>query len=109
MSQNPTNRQTRFRALDGAVRPAPFDASRRRHRAAYERAMAEHMRGNRGHRRRSAPTFDNTVGALERAGEAMNRVGGVFWNYTGTESTPELQAIERDLAPKIAAHFRRSA
>ncbi|MDE2364228.1 MAG: M3 family metallopeptidase [Hyphomicrobiales bacterium] len=50
-------------------------------------------------------TFDNTVGALERAGDAMNRTGGVFWNYTGTESTPELQAIERELAPKIAAHY----
>ena len=51
------------------------------------------------------PDFDNTVTALERAGAAMNRVGGVFWNLTGTESTPELQAIERELAPKLADHY----
>ncbi|MFO1114554.1 MAG: M3 family metallopeptidase [Beijerinckiaceae bacterium] len=108
MSQNTTNRQNPFfRAWDGPFGLPPFGEIETSDIApAYERAMAEHMEEIEAIAADPAPaTFDNTVGALERAGEAMHRVGGVFWNYTGTDSTPDLQAIERDLAPKIAAHF----
>ena len=73
---------------------------------AYERAMAEHDAEIEAIvAEPAAPTFDNTVTALERAGSAMTRIGGVFWNLTGTDTTPDLQAIERDLAPKLAAHY----
>jgi peptidyl-dipeptidase Dcp len=51
------------------------------------------------------PDFDNAIAAQQRAGQAISRVGGVFWNLIGTESTPELQAVERDLASKVAKHF----
>ncbi len=73
---------------------------------AFDRAMAEHndeiaaIAGNP-----QPPTFDNTIVALERAGRALSRVGGVFWNLTSTNATPELQAVERDLSPKLAAHY----
>jgi len=73
---------------------------------AYERAMAEHNSEIAAIvADPNPPTFDNTVVALERAGEAMNRVGAVFWNLTGTEATAELQAIERELAPALADHY----
>ncbi len=49
------------------------------------------------------PSFTNTIEALELAEETLNRVGGVFWNLAGADSTPARQALERDLAPKLAA------
>lgn len=51
------------------------------------------------------PTFENTIGALELAGETLTRVGGVFWNLAGTDSTEDLRAIERDISPVLARHF----
>src|SRR5690606_2047615 len=49
------------------------------------------------------PDFANTIEALELAEEALNRVGGVFWNLAGADSTPARQTLERELAPKMAA------
>ncbi|HSH12352.1 MAG TPA: M3 family metallopeptidase, partial [Desulfurivibrionaceae bacterium] len=50
------------------------------------------------------PTFQNTLAALDRAGEAFERVAGVFFNLTASETNEALQAAERELMPKIAAH-----
>lgn len=50
------------------------------------------------------PTFDNTIAALERAGERLTRVASTFFNLASANTSPELQAIERDLAPKLARH-----
>jgi peptidyl-dipeptidase Dcp len=52
-----------------------------------------------------APTFANTIVAIEKAGAALRRVGPVFWNLAGADTNAELQAIEREMAPKLAAHF----
>ncbi|MEX0971243.1 MAG: M3 family metallopeptidase [Paracoccaceae bacterium] len=49
-----------------------------------------------------APDFANTVDALERADALLSRVSGVFDNVSSADSSPELQALERDLAPKQA-------
>ncbi|GGH09278.1 dipeptidyl carboxypeptidase II [Alsobacter metallidurans] len=51
------------------------------------------------------PTFENTVDALERSGDLLDRVGGVFWNLAGAHTNPELQGIEREMSPKLAKHF----
>lgn len=50
------------------------------------------------------PTFDNTVIALERAGQLLERVAAVFDNLCGSDATPEIQRLEQDLAPRRAAH-----
>jgi peptidyl-dipeptidase Dcp len=50
------------------------------------------------------PSFDNTIAALERSGERLTRVASTFFNLTGAHTSPDLQAIERDLAPKLARH-----
>ncbi len=52
----------------------------------------------------AAPDFDNTVAAMERAGLALDRVAGVFYNLTGSHTNPELQAIERTVGPTLARH-----
>jgi len=51
----------------------------------------------------AAPTFDNTVVALERAGRLLDRVDRVFSNLAGANTNPTLQGIERDMAPRLAA------
>ena len=51
-----------------------------------------------------APSFANTVAALERSGRALDRVSSVFFNLTGSTTSPELQAIERAVAPQLARH-----
>ncbi|MBR5850809.1 MAG: M3 family metallopeptidase [Alistipes sp.] len=48
------------------------------------------------------PTFGNTILAMERQGELLGRVMGVFSNLMGTESTPELQAIAQRNQPKLS-------
>ena len=50
------------------------------------------------------PTFENTIVALERAGQLLNRTSIVFFNLTGTNSTAALRAIESDYAPRLTAH-----
>jgi peptidyl-dipeptidase Dcp len=73
---------------------------------AYEKAMAEHnaeveaIAGSK-----SRPTFANTIEGLERSGRLMKRVGGVFWNRAGAHTDEAIQAIEREMAPRLAAHY----
>lgn len=50
------------------------------------------------------PTFANTILALEKSGEDLSRVAGVFFNLEATDSTSEMQAIAREMSPRFAAH-----
>jgi peptidyl-dipeptidase Dcp len=50
------------------------------------------------------PTFANTVLALETSGVDLLRAGGVFYNLTGSNTNPTLQAIEAEYAPIFSAH-----
>ena len=96
-----------FDAWQTPFRLPPFERIRTEHFVpAFERAMAEHDAEIEAIADASEPaTFANTIVALERAGRALSRVGGVFWNLASTDATPELQAVERDLSPRLAAHY----
>lgn len=50
-----------------------------------------------------APTFANTIAALELAEATLDRVAGVFYNLAGADATPAREALMRDLAPKMSA------
>ena len=50
-----------------------------------------------------APDFANTIDALELAEGLLDRVGGVFYNLAGADSTDAREALQRDLAPKMSA------
>ena len=52
----------------------------------------------------AAPGFENTVAALERSGRLLARVANVFYVLAGAHTNEAIQAIERDMAPKLAAH-----
>lgn len=51
-----------------------------------------------------APTFENTIVALERAGDLLGRVARAFYTVAPAHSTDEIQAIEAAVAPLSAAH-----
>lgn len=55
------------------------------------------------------PSFENTIAALERSGRALDRVGTVYGIFSSSLSTPEFQAVERKMAPRLAAHRDRIA
>ncbi len=50
-----------------------------------------------------APTFANTIDTLELAESLLDRVGGVFYNLAGADSTDAREDLQRDLAPKMSA------
>jgi len=52
----------------------------------------------------AAPTFENTILPLERAGQLLSRVQRVFGTLTSANTNDSLQAIQRALAPRLAAH-----
>lgn len=51
---------------------------------------------------KDAPTFENTILALENSGEVLKRAQTVFYNLTGSNTNPELQKIEVEYAPIFA-------
>lgn len=51
-----------------------------------------------------APTFANTIEALERSGDVLTRVSKVFFNLVQANASDALQKIRADQAPKLAAH-----
>jgi peptidyl-dipeptidase Dcp len=55
------------------------------------------------------PTFQNTIAAMEGAGRTLNRVETVYGIYSATLNDEAVQAIERTMAPKLAAHRDRIA
>lgn len=53
------------------------------------------------------PTFENTVVALEIAGDALSRVSALFWSRAGANTNDTIQALERDIAPKMSRHYSK--
>ncbi|PRH83305.1 M3 family metallopeptidase [Arenimonas caeni] len=83
-----------------------FDLIRNEHyQPALERGMAEQraeidaIAANP-----DAPTFENTIVAMEKTGALLNRTAAVFGNLAGAHTNPEIQKVQAALAPKFAAH-----
>ena len=75
---------------------------------AIEAAMAEHLREIEAIEAYPAePDFSNTIEALERSGEVLAQVAAVFFNLASAHTNDALQALERVIAPKLAAHGNR--
>ena len=81
----------------GAVKVADFEA-------ALEAGMAEQLRAIDAIAADPAPaTFENTLAALERSGRTLDRVARIFGIWGSSLSTPEYQAVELAMAPRLAA------
>jgi peptidyl-dipeptidase Dcp len=49
----------------------------------------------------TAPTFQNTIDALEFSGEALDRLSSIFFNLNSAETTPEMQQIAQEVSPLL--------
>lgn len=83
-----------------------FDRVRDSHYApAFSQGMAEHLREVEAIANNpSEPTFENTLVALERSGQLLGRVQRLFFNLVGAHGNDALRAVEKEMAPKLAAH-----
>src|SRR3954464_8002827 len=72
---------------------------------AIEQGMTEHLKEIEAIANSSdKPSFENTIVAMERTGRLLTRANTTFSNLNGCNTNPGLQKIEKDLAPKLAAH-----
>ncbi len=71
-----------------------FDAGMKQHIAEIEAIAANS----------AAPTFDNTIAAMERSGRMLERVANTFFSVAQANSNPALEKVETAMAPRLAAH-----
>lgn len=82
----------------------PYDLIRPEH---YEPAFDAALAAARDDYRRisdnaSAPTFANTIEAMEMSGRLLDRISATFFNVSSADATPAIQSIEENIAPKLA-------
>lgn len=83
----------------------PFDKIKDEHfTPAMEAGMREQLQEVDAIANRSdKPTFDNTVVALERTGRLLDRAQRTFSNLNACNTNPNMQKIEKEMAPKLSA------
>ncbi|MFC3715372.1 M3 family metallopeptidase [Luteimonas soli] len=72
---------------------------------AFDRGMAEHLAEVKAIAENpEAPTFENTIIALEKSGRVLDRATSVFFNLVGTDTNDAREKLRADYAPKFSAH-----
>ena len=72
---------------------------------AFDRGMAAHLAEVRAIADNPEPaTFDNTIIALEKSGQLLDRATSVFFNLVGTDTNDAREKLRADYAPKFSAH-----
>ena len=83
----------------------PFGKIKAEHfQPAFATAMTAHLTAIDAITAGSAATFDNTIRALEVSSLPLNRIGAAFFHLAGVDTNDQIQAIERDIAPRLARH-----
>ncbi len=87
----------------------PFDRIDDAHYApAFERGMADQIAEIEAIAESAEPpTFDNTIVALERSGQLLNRVAATFFALSSADTNDAINAIRNEMAPRLAAHTDR--
>ena len=87
----------------------PFDRIDDAHYApAFERGMADQIAEIEAIAGTSEPpTFENTIVALERSGQLLNRVAATFFALSSADTNDAINAIRNEMAPRLAAHTDR--
>jgi len=71
---------------------------------ALEAGMAENLADvDRIAKDPAPPNFENTIAAMERAGQTLDRVQTIYGVFGSTMNGPEFQAVQREMAPRLAA------
>ena len=84
----------------------PLDAIKPEHfRPAFDRALAAHRAEiDAISANPAAPSFGNTIEALEKSGRDLERVSNVFFVLAGADTGDAIEAVERDMSPLLARH-----
>jgi len=84
----------------------PFDKIRDEHfQPALEQGIAEEEKEAEAIAKQTEkPTFENTIVALEKMGQLISRARRIFSNFTGANTNPTLQKIEKEMAPRFSVH-----
>jgi peptidyl-dipeptidase Dcp len=84
----------------------PFDKIKNEHfQPALEQGMTEEKKEAEAIANQTEPaTFENTIVAMEKAGQLLARARRVFSNFGACNTNPEIQKLEKEMAPKFAAH-----
>ncbi len=100
-SQNPL-----LATWTGAFGLPPFGAIQPEHfRPAFDRALSAHRAElDAISANPAAPSFANTIEALEKSGRELERVANVFFVKAGADTGDAIEAIERDVSPLLARH-----
>lgn len=93
-------------AYDTPFEVPPFDQIKDEHfKPAYEVAMQRHEAEIDSIASNSeTPTFENTILALENAGQLLTRVATVFNNLNSANTNDHIQALAKEIAPELSAH-----
>lgn len=83
-----------------------FDAIKVEHyRPAFEKGMEQELEEiEEIASNTETPTFENTIVAMEKSGRLLERTSSVFFNLTSAHTNDEIQVIQKEMAPKLAAH-----
>jgi peptidyl-dipeptidase Dcp len=102
----PEDRNSLTANWTGAFALPPFASIKPEHfRPAFDHALAAHRAEiDTIAAHPSAPSFDNTIVALEKSGRELDRVANVFFVLTGANTSDEIEAIEREVSPLLARH-----
>ena len=95
-----------FKARTTPFQVPPFDKITKEH---YLPAFKEGIRREQAEvdaivASRKAPTFSNTIAAMDHSGLFLGDVSAVFYALLGAETSADLQAVARDVAPLLSAH-----
>src|SRR5476649_2544709 len=72
---------------------------------AFEEGMRIHLKEVEAIANNRQPaTFDNTIVAMEKAGQMLTQIATTFGNLQGANTDDALDAVDRDMSPKLAAH-----
>ena len=84
----------------------PYDRIDNAHyRPAFERGMADQLvEIDAIANALDAPTFENTIVAMERSGRLLTRVANVFFALSSADTNDVIDEVETEVAPKLAAH-----
>ena len=95
-----------FQAYETPFEVPPFHLIKNEHfKPAFKEAMKQHQAEIDAIVNNSeAPSFQNTIEALDKAGKMLSKVSSVFYNLNSANTSDELQALANELAPDLSNH-----
>lgn len=95
-----------YREWETPFQTPPFDQIQAKYYLpAFKEGMKEHdQEVQEIANNQAAPTFQNTVEALEYSGELLTKVENVFYNLTSANTSEDIQQISKEVAPLLSQH-----